>query len=326
MRQLRQPARPDRPDQPALADRRLRRPSSARRSTSSSTCRSSPTGCATWIESHDDWRPNVKNFSLGAARRAPAAADHARPRLGRAASRCPGYAEDEHKRIYVWFDAVIGYLSASIEWAAATRRPRRLARVVAEPRGGALLLPGQGQHRLPHRDLAGDAARLRRGRRVRRRPRAARSSRTTSSRPSSSRTTASSSRRAAATRSTCATSSTATTPTRSATTSSPRAPRRRTPTSPGPSSCAATTTSCSRTGATSSTGRSRTPTGTSAPFREPGELTERDEALLATIDAGFDERRRADRAGPLPRRARRGDAALVRGQPVRQRHRRRGRS
>ena len=104
---------------------------------------------------------------------------------GASASRSPGYAEDEHKRIYVWFDAVIGYLSASIEWAATTRRPRRLARVVAEPRRRALLLPGQGQHRLPHRDLAGDAARLRQGRRVRRRARARSSSRTTSSRPSS---------------------------------------------------------------------------------------------------------------------------------------------
>jgi methionyl-tRNA synthetase len=35
----------------------------------------------------------------------------------------PGYAEDENKRIYVWFDAVIGYLSASIEWAAQTGNP-----------------------------------------------------------------------------------------------------------------------------------------------------------------------------------------------------------
>ena len=34
-----------------------------------------------------------------------------------------GYAEDEHKRIYVWFDAVIGYLSASIEWAAMRGDP-----------------------------------------------------------------------------------------------------------------------------------------------------------------------------------------------------------
>jgi methionyl-tRNA synthetase len=35
----------------------------------------------------------------------------------------PGYAEDANKRIYVWFDAVIGYLSASIEWAAEMGDP-----------------------------------------------------------------------------------------------------------------------------------------------------------------------------------------------------------
>ena len=29
----------------------------------------------------------------------------------------PGWEEDETKKLYVWFDAVIGYLSASIEWA-----------------------------------------------------------------------------------------------------------------------------------------------------------------------------------------------------------------
>jgi methionyl-tRNA synthetase len=36
----------------------------------------------------------------------------------------------------VWFDAVIGYLSASIEWARRHRRPGALARVVERP--GAL--------------------------------------------------------------------------------------------------------------------------------------------------------------------------------------------
>src|SRR5881227_2074215 len=34
----------------------------------------------------------------------------------------PGYPEDT-KRIYVWFDAVIGYLSASIEWAKSRGTP-----------------------------------------------------------------------------------------------------------------------------------------------------------------------------------------------------------
>ena len=35
----------------------------------------------------------------------------------------PGYAERDDKRIYVWFDAVIGYLSASVEWAANRGKP-----------------------------------------------------------------------------------------------------------------------------------------------------------------------------------------------------------
>jgi len=72
-----------------------------------------------WIESHDDWRPNVRNFSLSLL-------DGLKPRpITRDLDwgvriPVPGYAEDANKRIYVWFDAVIGYLSASIEWAAAT--------------------------------------------------------------------------------------------------------------------------------------------------------------------------------------------------------------
>jgi methionyl-tRNA synthetase len=75
-----------------------------------------------WISAHDDWRPNVRNFSL-------ALLDEIRPRpITRDLDwgvpiPVPGYAEDEHKRIYVWFDAVVGYLSASIEWAASTGDP-----------------------------------------------------------------------------------------------------------------------------------------------------------------------------------------------------------
>jgi len=69
-----------------------------------------------WLESKTSWRPNVRNFSL-------ALVDELKPR---AMTRdidwgipvpVDGYPEDS-KRIYVWFDAVIGYLSASIECAA----------------------------------------------------------------------------------------------------------------------------------------------------------------------------------------------------------------
>ena len=76
----------------------------------------------TWIQGHGEWRPNVRNFSLGLL-------DDIRPRpMTRDLDwgvpiPIPGYAEDPNKRIYVWFDAVIGYLSASIEWASLRGDP-----------------------------------------------------------------------------------------------------------------------------------------------------------------------------------------------------------
>ncbi len=81
----------------------------------------------TWIAAARRLAPERPQLLARAPRRAPPAADHARSRLGRPRSRSPGYAEDPNKRIYVWFDAVIGYLSASIEWAATDRRPGRVA-------------------------------------------------------------------------------------------------------------------------------------------------------------------------------------------------------
>jgi methionyl-tRNA synthetase len=69
-----------------------------------------------WIESRENWRPNVRRFSL----------NFVKALKPRAITRdldwgvpipVAGYEELSEKRIYVWFDAVIGYLSASIEWA-----------------------------------------------------------------------------------------------------------------------------------------------------------------------------------------------------------------
>jgi methionyl-tRNA synthetase len=74
-----------------------------------------------WIEPKTSWRPNVRNFAL-------ALVDDLKPR---AMTRdidwgipvpVEGYPEDT-KRIYVWFDAVIGYLSASVECAANRGEP-----------------------------------------------------------------------------------------------------------------------------------------------------------------------------------------------------------
>ncbi len=77
----------------------------------------------TWLQSKSgQWRPNVLKFSLNL--------------LGdlqpRAITRdldwgvpipLEGWLDRADKRIYVWFDAVIGYLSASIEWARRSGDP-----------------------------------------------------------------------------------------------------------------------------------------------------------------------------------------------------------
>ncbi|WP_084128930.1 methionine--tRNA ligase [Demequina sp. NBRC 110055] len=75
-----------------------------------------------WLGSRHGWRPNVLNFSRNLL------AD-VRPR---AMTRdidwgipipLPGWEDNPAKRLYVWFDAVIGYLSASIEWARREGEP-----------------------------------------------------------------------------------------------------------------------------------------------------------------------------------------------------------
>src|ERR1700744_8444 len=76
-----------------------------------------------WLQSKEgDWRPNVLKFSLNL--------------LGDLQPRgitrdlhwgvpvpLDGWRAGSDKRIYVWFDAVIGYLSASIEWARRSGDP-----------------------------------------------------------------------------------------------------------------------------------------------------------------------------------------------------------
>ncbi len=75
-----------------------------------------------WLQTRKEsgaWRPNVIKFSLNLL-------DDVRPR---AMTRdidwgipvpLDGWSNNPNKRLYVWFDAVIGYLSASIEWARRT--------------------------------------------------------------------------------------------------------------------------------------------------------------------------------------------------------------
>ena len=78
-----------------------------------------------WLDEREasgTWRPNVIKFSKNIL-------EDIRPR---AMTRdidwgipVPGWEDQPAKRLYVWFDAVIGYLSASIEWARRRGEPER---------------------------------------------------------------------------------------------------------------------------------------------------------------------------------------------------------
>ncbi|HEX2902142.1 MAG TPA: methionine--tRNA ligase [Jatrophihabitans sp.] len=76
-----------------------------------------------WLRGQSHWRPNVQKFALNLL-------EDLKPR---AITRdldwgvpvpLDGWRDRNDKRIYVWFDAVIGYLSASIEWASRTGDPQ----------------------------------------------------------------------------------------------------------------------------------------------------------------------------------------------------------
>jgi methionyl-tRNA synthetase len=75
-----------------------------------------------WLGTRKSWRPNVLNFSVNLLK-------DLKPRSYTRdidwGVRVPleGWIDRSDKRIYVWFDAVVGYLSASIEWARRSGDP-----------------------------------------------------------------------------------------------------------------------------------------------------------------------------------------------------------
>jgi methionyl-tRNA synthetase len=80
---------------------------------------------AAWLDEREasgTWRPNVIRFSQNILK-------EIRPRAitrdidWGIAVPLDGWRENPTKKLYVWFDAVIGYLSASIEWARRTGDP-----------------------------------------------------------------------------------------------------------------------------------------------------------------------------------------------------------
>jgi methionyl-tRNA synthetase len=77
---------------------------------------------AEWLRKQDHWRPNVQKFALNLL-------DDLKPRSYTRDLEwgipvpLDGWRDRPDKSIYVWFDAVVGYLSASIQWAQLSGDP-----------------------------------------------------------------------------------------------------------------------------------------------------------------------------------------------------------
>jgi methionyl-tRNA synthetase len=93
-----------------------------------------------WLEEKTTWRKHVKNWALGMVEDMPV----------RAMTRDIDWGVDvpvddlgPGKKIYVWFDAVIGYLSASIEWASHTDDPDAWERWWKDPEAESYYFVGK---------------------------------------------------------------------------------------------------------------------------------------------------------------------------------------
>ena len=73
-----------------------------------------------WVKQQSHWRQNVLNFTMGILESGLKDRAITRDLQWGVTVPQPGF---EQKRIYVWFEAVIGYLSASKEWASLQGNP-----------------------------------------------------------------------------------------------------------------------------------------------------------------------------------------------------------
>ena len=110
-----------------------------------------------WVQDKGYWRPNVLNFTKRYLEEAL---------LDRAITRditwgVPVPLDDyDDKRIYVWFEAVIGYLSASVQWAADQGRPDAWKEWWHNPDAKPFYFIGKDNIPIPYDDLAGNASGL----------------------------------------------------------------------------------------------------------------------------------------------------------------------
>ena len=95
-----------------------------------------------WLETRTDWRPNVLKFSENLIA-------ELKPR---AITRdidwgvpipLDGWRDQPMKRLYVWFDAVIGYLSAAIEWAKRSGDPEAWRQWWSDPEAQSYYFMGK---------------------------------------------------------------------------------------------------------------------------------------------------------------------------------------
>ncbi|MDK3258843.1 methionine--tRNA ligase [Blastococcus capsensis] len=95
-----------------------------------------------WLGTRRSWRPNVLNFSVNLL-------EDLKPRSYTrdidwgVPVPLDGWRDRPDKRIYVWFDAVVGYLSASIEWARRSGDPDAWRQWWQEPDAGAYYFMGK---------------------------------------------------------------------------------------------------------------------------------------------------------------------------------------
>ena len=75
-----------------------------------------------WVKSQTHWRPNVQNFTLGFLKEGLNDRAITRDIDWGIKVPMPGF---ENKRFYVWFENIIGYLSASKEWAQLQGDPEK---------------------------------------------------------------------------------------------------------------------------------------------------------------------------------------------------------
>ncbi len=86
-----------------------------------------------WTQDKDYWRPNVLNFTTNMLKEGLKPRPITRDIEWGVEVPVEGYQD---KRIYVWFEAVIGYLSASMEWAKNQAQPERWREWWQEPARG----------------------------------------------------------------------------------------------------------------------------------------------------------------------------------------------